>query len=134
MAGAVAGVGLGGGAGASCCDSTTGGWLSLTVPQGWRTLPRCTVTGSDADHAPAVIVMTVVVPGLKAQNSPDLAPVPLSDSRIGLPSLFCNTASGLLDPRLRSTNAPISGSEDLKPYSGSSAVPHSPVQMLGIGM
>jgi hypothetical protein len=55
------GVGAGGGTGAEVC--LLGRFDSGTVPQGSRTLPAWTVTGSKADSPPAWI-FTVVDPGL----------------------------------------------------------------------
>ena len=59
-AGAGAGAGAGGGTDTDCC---TGCSLSGCVPHGRLTLPACTVTGSDEDNPP-VLIVTIVVPAL----------------------------------------------------------------------
>ncbi len=59
----------GAGAGAGVGTGGEGLWLAAvrcfsgTVPHGWRTLPAWTVTGSEDERPPALIV-TIVVPGL----------------------------------------------------------------------
>ena len=68
VVGAGAGFGLTGTGTGVAADAPPDG----TVPHGRRTLPACTVTGSVKLSPPALIV-TSVVPGLKAQNRPDSA-------------------------------------------------------------
>ena len=58
-----AGAGAGGGTGAEALSPATVRCFNRTVPHGWRTLPACTVTGSEEERPPASIV-TIVVPAL----------------------------------------------------------------------
>jgi hypothetical protein len=74
----------------------------FTVPHGRPICPSRTVTGNDAVNRPEV-TETVVVPGLKAQNSPE------DLERVGLPAA---SSSGNRDPgELGRTKSPIVGSE-----------------------
>ena len=86
------------------------------------------MTVSDADSPPALIV-TTVVPALKAQKRPE------AGSETGFPSDPSRTACESAEARFGSTKSPMSGREELKVYCGKSPLAQAlPTQFAGIGV
>ena len=123
--GGVTGAGGGGGGGTKCGVIAIGGggagagvgcgvgwFISGTVPHGCSTLPPRTVTGTDAVSPPAV-TLTVVVPGLKAHSSPEVA--------VGDRPCRSSPEAACEDPcefGSCSTKFAMSGREDVNVYCG----------------